>query len=112
MARLGRRMSENDVLIEMRRLRGELRDVRARLDEGGTDGRSSFVHRRATTRQLRDRAGAALLVTLAIAAGLLCWALYRLLAATVGDVFQDLLPQPLRATTAILLEVAAALLTA
>ena len=99
-----RPMSENETLIEMRRLRAELADVREGLRHS-----SSYRHDGPSPRQLRNRAGIALLSALAVAVGLVCWMIYQLLEHTLGGLFNGLLPHPVRTTVRVLIEVAALL---
>lgn len=89
--------SENDTLIELRRLRAELHDVRAEMERGGRRS-SSFRAPPVSARQLRNRVGIAMLTGLALLVGLLCWLLYELLATTVGRFFDGLLPHPVTVT--------------
>jgi len=67
----GRGMSENDVLIEMRRLRGQLGEARDEIArrEAARRRSSSFEPPPLSARRLRDRAGIAMLLGLALAIG-------------------------------------------
>jgi hypothetical protein len=89
------RMSENDVLIEMRRLRGEIPPVRERLEPRRA---SSFVTTGPTTGQLRRRSAGAIcaVLTLLVLGG--CWLVYRALSAVMGGVFDGIVPEPVHAT--------------
>lgn len=93
-------MSENEVLIEMRRLREELGQVRGEMARRAGSGRrsSSFGERPLSARRIRNRVGVAMLVGLALAVGLACWLLYALLTRVTGMFLDDLLPHPVRLT--------------
>lgn len=105
------RMSENDVLIELRRLRGELSDVRGEMARRQEARRSSsFRSGPVSARQIRNRVGIAMLAGLALVVGLVSWLLYWLLSHTVGVFLQDLLPHPVRITVNAFVAVLALLL--
>ncbi len=95
--------SENDTLIEMRRLRAELATCAPSSERRDSRRSSSFRTGPGTAapisaRQLHSRVGIAMLAALALLVGLLCWLLYELLANTVGRFFDGLLPHPVAVT--------------
>ena len=91
-------MSENDVLIEMRRLRAEIADVRSRMGDRAPRRAGSFETRGPTTGQSRRRAGLAMLAAFALLVLGGCWLVYRALAAVMGGVIDGIVPEPVHAT--------------